>query len=949
MSKSLLSRRLSAATAALAAVPAFAVTPLADQPVFSAVTVPGNLALALSVEFPTAVGNAHIDATYNPVSTYLGYFDPKKCYDYRLAAAPGAKAITVDHFAPVAKAVDHVCSGKWSGNFLNWATTQTIDPFRWALTGGYRTLDTDFVTVLQKAYASGQGGTGNFPDRNITSSTVIAGATPLVDIDKNKTVPWTSLKIRIQGLGRQMRFSGSGNNNSGNPSAFNPASTSWAMGTSFVLNVNAKVCDSTLGIEYLEANCKQYGTNYKPEGLIQQYANQIRFSAFGYLNDGDLNRDGGVLRASQKFVGPREPIPGGTDKVNDVAEWSSVTGVMYPNASPDDVKNTATAFGTIENSGVMNYLNKFGNTGTYKTYDPVGELYYATLRYLRNLGDVSTWSAPKVSDAKAYADNFPVVSPWKDPVLYACQKNFVLGIGDVNTHADRNVPGGSGNSEPKPQPTEVSNDKAFDATTFTNYVGTMSGIKNLADQQPYNGCCTNNGALMAGMAYWANTNDVRPDLEGRQTVQTYWVDVLELQTFKTNNQYYLATKYGGATLADDFDPTKRTADLTQAWWHTGDSSDTVGGQLRPDTYFTAGKPDSMVDGLSKAFSSIASRMKAYSTALSTTSRSIGAADTANYAAQFDATSWSGEVVARKLGVDTKTNALTSNDVWRFSEKLAAQLADVGWKNGRFMATYNTEKQTVVPFKYDSLSKLQQSALDTTYGKGDDGSSYLNYLRGDRTNEQSSTLDNSLKAYRNRVALLGDIVNSKLVTIGPPSAALAEASNPGYAAFVAAKADRRTILVTATNAGVVHVIDGSLDASIKPERIPGKELFAYVPGGTYLGPTNLLASAPLDGLAWVGNPAMNHRFLVDGPIATADVDFNRTNGDLNNPVSDWHTIVVGGMGKGGAASMPWTSPTSTGSPPTSSPPRRCCGSTRGPTWASSSASPSSPRWSVSAGW
>ena len=38
-----------------------AATPLADQPVFSSIAVPGNLALALSVEFPTAISVAHTD------------------------------------------------------------------------------------------------------------------------------------------------------------------------------------------------------------------------------------------------------------------------------------------------------------------------------------------------------------------------------------------------------------------------------------------------------------------------------------------------------------------------------------------------------------------------------------------------------------------------------------------------------------------------------------------------------------------------------------------------------------------------------------------------------------------------------------------------------------------------------------------------------------------------
>ena len=39
----------------------------------------------------------------------------------------------------------------------------------------------------------------------------------------------------------------------------------------------------------------------------------------------------------------------------------------------------------LNNSGVINYINKFGEmTNTLdKSYDPVSEMYYAALRYLR--------------------------------------------------------------------------------------------------------------------------------------------------------------------------------------------------------------------------------------------------------------------------------------------------------------------------------------------------------------------------------------------------------------------------------------------------------------------------------------------------------------------------------------------------------------------------------------
>lgn len=132
--------------------PALGTTPLADQPVFSNKAVPGNLALALSVEFPTAVSVAHIDTTYDVSKVYLGYFDPTKCYLYSYNATE-----TLRHFYPAGLGTNRTCIGgddaKWSGNYLNWATMQTVDPFRWALTGGYRAVDTATETLLEKAWA----------------------------------------------------------------------------------------------------------------------------------------------------------------------------------------------------------------------------------------------------------------------------------------------------------------------------------------------------------------------------------------------------------------------------------------------------------------------------------------------------------------------------------------------------------------------------------------------------------------------------------------------------------------------------------------------------------------------------------------------------------------------------------------------------------------------------
>src|SRR3546814_5794891 len=78
----------------------------------------------------------------------MGYFDNAKCYEYVFNDNEAER-----HFNPSSMAANRTCAGakEWSGNYLNWAATQTIDPFRLALTGGYRVRDTATETWLEKA------------------------------------------------------------------------------------------------------------------------------------------------------------------------------------------------------------------------------------------------------------------------------------------------------------------------------------------------------------------------------------------------------------------------------------------------------------------------------------------------------------------------------------------------------------------------------------------------------------------------------------------------------------------------------------------------------------------------------------------------------------------------------------------------------------------------------
>ena len=440
--------------------------PLSDSPLFSAAQVPANLLLELSVEYPTALSIANSQA-FNPSAiTYLGYFDPNLCYTYVYSntSLDGAQTIGLntnaatattasyylenanqndsgDYFKPASLAGAPLgstagqCDGKtWSGAFMNWAAMQTIDPFRWALTGGYRSYDvatptstTAPSTVLKKAWASGSGGSGETPITSITNPQLYTPMPATIN----------RLYMRVWGLGTRMQFANSsgafnGNNQdtSEQPWTFSgqgdgTTNDALAAGSKFSVKVRVSACDNSVVSGYtLPSGCTPYppapatATNYKPEGLIQQYSTaktvnnvyvppQIRFGAMGYLNDSSIYRDAGVLRAKMKFLGPTSPTPGNVAAVNASPEWSPTTGVFIQD--PDPLDSAATnALGTCTGpsgtiscasySGVSNYLNGFGEiTHAYKTYDPVNELYYAGIRYFKadgnGGGNVAPWSS----------------------------------------------------------------------------------------------------------------------------------------------------------------------------------------------------------------------------------------------------------------------------------------------------------------------------------------------------------------------------------------------------------------------------------------------------------------------------------------------------------------------------------------------------------------------------
>ncbi|WP_426166284.1 pilus assembly protein [Polaromonas sp. DSP2-3-2b2] len=876
---------------------------LSDQPIFSPSEVPGNLVLALSVEFPTAVTAADRDA-FSATATYLGYFDPLKCYSYRY------NDTTVDrngnaygsYFYPLSSCSG---SGSWSGNFMNWATMQAVDPFRWALTGGYRVVDDVNFTILEKAYApSNQGSTGNnFPHKSLTTGT--SSVTPFSG----------DFYMRALRCGTRMLFKrDSGFSGDACPTTgvtawdgdVTTASQNTNRSTTYSVDVRVKVCESATNNE---ANCVQYGNNYKPEGLIQKYAQKIRFSAFGYLNDptptgGSMLRDGGVMRARMKFVGPNQPVPGSGATTNTLAEWSAATGQFVTNPDATDATASSETGSVLTSSGVINYLNQFGRSAqAYKYYDAVSELYYAATRYLRGLPDVPEYSdlskfngsASTLANRTAMKDGFPVIRNWDDPVQYSCQKNFVLGIGDTNSNQDKTVPGNTSwrTNEPSTIPSLVTSDP-IDVVAATNKVGVLEGDMGSTIGETNQHNASNNSAYIAGMAYLFHTTNIRPDRAGfNMNISTYWLDVLEGSGYKAGssgrNQFYLAAKYGGFDVPTDYSYATNTSPITRNKWAT--TSDTLPGLgARPDNFFVANQADKMVQGLTNAFASIARSIKAYTTSFSLSAAQISSAGAASYASQYDSSNWTGTLSASTLSF-AANGTPSSTPAWSSATTLETQLAGTGWDTNRRVVTWNGSTTTGagIPFRQTELTTSGQlSALATSYGTSNT-TNYLNYLRGDRTNETTSTVSGSTKAYRSRALLLGDIVDSKVTPVGPPAMGYSDAVNPGYAAFKTTWSSRPTMIYFGANDGMLHAFNGALTGTGA-----GTEQFAYVPSALFQGP---IGTPQVDGLAALGDPNYTHHYYVDATPLAFDIDFDNAGGSFSAN-SNWRSLLIGGLGKGG---------------------------------------------------
>lgn len=1026
-----------------------------------------TLTLALSVEFPTvgaqyvSTPGATTDDTYSPNNEYIGYFHAGSCYEYY-----NGSSATDRYFRRTGAATNRTCTGGFSGNFMNWATSSAIDILRFGLTGGDRVIDTDSLTVLQRAVLPNTGVSGNFWNGSnfpakILRTTYIAGAVPSSLVGSHTGDIYVANCLNKVHFGTQATGSCAtpGNNsNLGTPSggstfALGPVSSvvttlpgTWstkcadeggtctfsglkevAYGTtgsgggwitmpvssttgiacsnnmtgtfndpkpgvvkecrvrdytgtwtppsgSTALTVDGffysrvRVCESDGSGALLDPRadlCLRYPNGkYKPVGNLQKSADNIRVAAFGYINDASLDRYGGVLRAPMKYVGPRsyDSTFSLSQTANPVQEWDPATGVFARNPDASILPSGTPVSGSDSNwpgqqmSGVINYLNQFGRTGTagqYKTHDPVGELYYESLRYLQGLPPTSgTTSAtsPTHGSTTANWDGFPVYDTWlstsvPDPhpavsgmTDYSCIKNNIVAIGDVNTHADKYVPGNTRvSSGDTARAADLANNLpdfkewtrvvgAFEeawspGASYTDGTGAQRDTSNyntanLFDTDIENAspgtCCNNNSFYMAGMAYWANTHDIRGTTWTGNTsaqrpgmrVKTYILDVNEYgnqsnQTTRRRNQFYLAAKYGG--FDDDiksgrpgrgnpyisYAPGSSASSPSPSFVNDNSSWERVSADAakrEAKTYFLSSSAAEVLASLNQIFADINAQARSIAGGAISTQRLQSDETGYIYQAQFDPTDWSGDLIPVSIAASGTTVTIgddLSSSPWRNSlnQPTGARgklddrvLSGTGADPRNIYVGYRTSDSTPVfgsqEFVWSGLqtsiaAALRKPAYPASAPDDSDtvAEARLNYLRGDRSQEAPAGV------FRRRGSRLGDIVNSGVVYSGAPSQAI---SGSTYATFRSTYLNRPKALFVGANDGMLHAFNAQT----------GAELFAYIP--SWLVPK----------LSALTHPSYIHQSYQDATPVVGEVNVGSTSSQV------WKTVLVAGSGGGG---------------------------------------------------
>lgn len=295
------------------------------------------------------------------------------------------------------------------------------------------------------------------------------------------------------------------------------------------------------------------------------------------------------------------------------------------------------------------------------------------------------------------------------------------------------------------------------------------------------------------------------------------------------------------------------------------------------TYFSAKNPDNIATSLTAFFKSITSKVGAGAAAATSNLEPV-AGDNFAFVANYRTIKWDGDLQARLIDLDS--GLIQDTSAWSAREKLNTQTSAAAdtrtiykWSGSgataleAFTPTNFSAAQKTAWFNTSNLS--QYATLDVAQKLLATSDNLINYLRGQRGFEASTSNLATNRLFREREFVLGDIINGRPIFMRKPPFSYSDA---GYASFKSSPAvsNRAGTVYIAANDGMLHAFDADT----------GVERWAYVP------------SAVLPKMAKLADTnygdAGNHQYLVDGSPVIGDIYDG----------SKWKTILVGGLNSGG---------------------------------------------------
>lgn len=528
-------------------------------------------------------GDGVLDITYLDTFDYYGYFDSAKCYEYDDGSD---KRFEPDGAASGTNG--HECSGnnQWSGNWLNWATMTRMDIVRKVLYGGKRYLDIvsgtgvdpKSETVLERAFlpddvhsfakvydAGNSGNMGKFTPFNTQSVITVCNLTshdtgivtgllptssypPLMQVAKGSYAQWAQAEA-IQCGFRPGSPPDVVNVIDESNHGMRPYESERLRAPDRQVRVQVCVADSE------EPNCKAYGSSLKPTGILQQYGED---SAALKMNFGLItgsyseNISGGVLRKNiTPFIG------NGNTYDNEIDTGTGI--IKYLDSRLTQAEKDDYAGGIIPTldafriHGRKKIHHQWWTEHTYQCNEdwpvscadwgnPLSEIYLEGLRYLS--GKEEPTSAFDTDDS-SYITGLKKPPSWIDPLPAAewCADLSVITLSTgLNSYDTDDLYSDIDDLDIGAMTNEVGDLEGMNGNDY--YIGenladnnaqcTAKTINNLADVK---GLCPEmprqkGGFHIAGMAYYANTHDIRPkitpdDGEENQTVTTYAIALAE--------------------------------------------------------------------------------------------------------------------------------------------------------------------------------------------------------------------------------------------------------------------------------------------------------------------------------------------------------------------------------------------------------------------------------------